>query len=204
LLGIRFEKTGLRKPSRSMRKNKNEGKNPHTEGGRHLRYPRTPGGQEEKFSWLSIMDGLSQPLPPGAPEAWTGPHATRPPMERWSRGVPSRLGELLRGAARSGAFNLRRSRPLPSDCRRRGASSPAAICHDPPGCGTRCRGKDRVPQPGGWRKCAQRPSAVPAPAVKASQGLTTEGSDPFRGSRARASGIFFFNGGGRCGGGEGS
>ena len=56
LLGIRFEKTGLRKPSRSMRKNKNEGKNPHTEGGRHLRYPRTPGGQEKKSaqgqSWM--------------------------------------------------------------------------------------------------------------------------------------------------------
>ena len=145
------------------------------------------------------MDGLSQPLPPGAPEAWTGPHATRPPMERWSRCVPSRLRGLVRGAARYRPFYG--SVPQLTDCRQGGASSPAPICHDPPGCGTRCRGKDRVPQPGGWRKCAQRPSAVPAPAVKASQGLTTEGSDPFRSSRARSSGIFLFQGGGMGGNG---
>jgi len=66
LLWIRLEKTGLRKPSRSKTKKQNEGKNPHTEGGRHLRYPRTPGGQEEKFSWLSIMDGLSPALASGS------------------------------------------------------------------------------------------------------------------------------------------
>ena len=167
---------------KGKRKNQNEGKNPHTEGGRHLRYPRTPGGQEEKISWLSIMDGLSPALASGSTGGVDGStrHSTT-----FGEVVKVRAVQAGRAAAwsrPSGEFYFRLSRPIPSDCRRLGASSPAPICHDPPGCGTRCRGKDRVQQPGGWRICAQRPSAVPAPAVKASQGLTTEGSDPFRGS----------------------